>query len=73
MLAVGENGVIRNALHSVGFIWWKMCFLDWLRGRGTGGGVELDVTSNQISDTIVWKSLWKMQFIVLLDGSTSLA
>ena len=73
MLAVGENGVIRNALHSVPFIWWKMCFLDWRQGRGTGGGVELAVTSNQISDAIVWKSLWEMQSIVLLDGSTSLA
>ena len=33
MLAVGENGVIRDALHSFPFIWWKMCFLDWGLGE----------------------------------------
>ena len=38
MLAVGENEVIRDALHSFPFIWWKMCFLDW--GLGEAGEVS---------------------------------
>ena len=33
---------------------------------------ELDVISNQISDAIVWQSLWKVHVIFLLEGSTSL-
>ena len=50
--------------------------LPWFGGRcvsRTGRGGKLDVTSNQISDAIVWKSLWKVHVIFLLEGSTSLA
>ena len=42
--------------------------VSWAGRRG-----ELDVTSNEVSDAIVWKFPWKMQFIFLLEGGTSLA
>ena len=50
------------------FILFDERYVSWAGRRG-----ELDVTSNQISDAVVWKLPWKMEFIILLEGGTSLA
>ena len=33
VLELGENGVIRDALHSAPLVWWEMCFQDRERGK----------------------------------------